>query len=82
MKLLANAIYLNTAQVNKNSVPKMCSNETPRNVKEGKLIAIRARVDPITTSAKFYGDRQERHPINATIRTQTEVDMETADTID
>lgn len=81
-KASVNAICQNIAQENKNFAPKMCLSVTPKNATAAKLIVIKARVDRITTNAKFYGVRLVRHLINVMIRTRTEVDMETADMID
>jgi hypothetical protein len=79
---MANVIYLSTALAMASSAPTMCSSATPKNVKAAKLIATKARVDRTTTNARFCGDRQARHQINATIRTRTEAGTETEATID
>lgn len=80
MKPLANVTYLNTALVNKSFVPMISSSVTLKSVTTQKLIVIKAHVVLTMTSARFSGDLQEHHRINAMIKIQMEVDMEIAAT--
>lgn len=65
-----------------NSARATCSNVTLKSATVVKLIVTKARVVPTTINAKFFGARLARHLTNAMKRTPTEVDMETAATID
>lgn len=78
----ANVICLSFAPAKVNSAQATCSNVTLKNAIMAKLIATKARVVHTTINVKFFGARLALHLTSAMIRTRTEVDMETAATID